>query len=110
MSFTVGLAIVRQSSSPLPPSGIIDHKLDIQGSHGQNASLYLGVCSCGWVSGDGRDEETIREQHRKHVAGEVPPWRMQPGDTPGWDERHAGEQLDFRAQKSPPAPGGSDGL
>lgn len=64
----------------------MDHELDIQVNHGQNASLYLGICSCGWISGDGRSEKTIREEHQEHVEGKRPPWDLERGETPGWDE------------------------
>ena len=62
------------------------HNLRIEASHGEKASLYIGFCSCGWVSGDGRSAEDVRAEHEEHAAGKVPPWQMKPGEMPGWDQ------------------------
>lgn len=86
------------------------HTLRIEVSHGSDASLYLGICSCGWISGDGRDKESIRAEHRQHVEGRKPPWIMEPGERPGWEEDGDQVQVGFRAKKKPAAPGEGDGL
>ncbi|MGE5406977.1 MAG: hypothetical protein ACM3NV_00025 [Syntrophothermus sp.] len=64
---------------------MLEHRLRVHASHGQNASLYLPECSCDWAGGDCRSEEEAREEFAEHVAGKVPAWIMREGQVPGWE-------------------------
>jgi hypothetical protein len=64
---------------------VADHELEIEVSRGQHSSTYTGFCSCGWVSGDGRNEDQVRAEWAEHAAGRVPAWQMKPGERPGWE-------------------------
>jgi hypothetical protein len=63
------------------------HRLTVESSHGQEASLYWPVCSCGWIGGDCRTQAEAREEFTKHMAGDLPPWTIMEGQEPGWDRR-----------------------
>jgi hypothetical protein len=58
------------------------HKIHIDASHGEVSSLYRGICSCGWISGDSKGSDEPKDEAQRHLEGRPMRYRNLPIEAP----------------------------